>query len=147
MWFRPRKARMDVPESLETLLPAGSSDQQLMDSNTYRRLTVPVPESNRRLPAPDGVAGGVDLRYLAPGARLEITTKNTVYTVVAQGNGSFSVSGHPEHCPTPRAVRDIGSVLITGAVYDRFLAPGMRMEYRAEGRRVFTSRVVSIQGA
>jgi hypothetical protein len=41
-------------------------------------------------------------------------------------------------------VVSVGSVLLTGAVCDGYLAPGMRMEFRVGTRRVFTSRLLSV---
>lgn len=90
------------------------------------------------------VEGGVDLRPMAPGAMIEAKTKNSLYTIRIGTSGRILLSGHPEHCPELTEVLSVGAVLLTGSVCDGYLAPGMRMEFRVGARRVFTSRLLSV---
>jgi hypothetical protein len=90
------------------------------------------------------VEGGVDLRGLVAGAVVEARTKNSVYEIRIGEQGRILLAGHAEHCPTPTEVVSVGSVLLTGAVCDGYLAPGMRMEFRVGERRVFTSRLTGV---
>lgn len=92
----------------------------------------------------DRVEGGVDLRPLTAGTVVEARTKNSVYTIKLGDSGEILLAGHAEHCPQLTPVVSVGSVLLTGAVCDNYLAPGMRMEFRVGARRVFTSRLVSV---
>lgn len=92
----------------------------------------------------DRVEGGLDLQALSPGSVVEARTKNSVYTIRIADGGRVLLAGHPEHCPQPTEVVSVGSVLMTGAVCDGYLAPGMRMEFRVGARRVFTSRLLSV---
>ena len=94
--------------------------------------------------AREGVEGGVDLRGLLAGAVVEARTKNSVYEIRIGEQGRILLAGHAEHCPTPTEVVSVGSVLLTGAVCDGYLAPGMRMEFRVGERRVFTSRLTGV---
>jgi hypothetical protein len=90
------------------------------------------------------VEGGVDLRGLTAGAVVEARTKNSLYQIRIGERGRILLAGHAEHCPTPTEVVSVGSVLLTGAVCDGYLAPGMRMEFRVGERRVFTSRLTGV---
>ncbi|MBI2686150.1 MAG: hypothetical protein HYX27_07530 [Acidobacteria bacterium] len=92
----------------------------------------------------DRVEGGLDLRPLTAGTVVEARTKNSVYTIKLGDGGELLLAGHAEHCPQLTPVLSVGSVLMTGAVCDSYLAPGMRMEFRVGARRVFTSRLVSV---
>ena len=94
--------------------------------------------------ARERVEGGVDLRGLLAGAVVEARTKNSVYEIRIGEQGRILLAGHAEHCPTPTEVVSVGSVLLTGAVCDGYLAPGMRMEFRVGERRVFTSRLTGV---
>lgn len=99
----------------------------------------------RRIVARERVEGGVDLRPLPKGSVVEARTKNSTYTIQLGESGTILLSGHAEHCPEPTSVLSVGSVLLTGSVCDGYLAPGMRMEFRVGTRRVFTSRLTSVQ--
>jgi len=100
--------------------------------------------SRRDSMARERVEGGVDLQALSGGAVVEARTKNSVYSIRIGEGGRILLAGHPEHCPEPTQVVSVGSVLLTGAVCDGYLAPGMRMEFRVGTRRVFTSRLLSV---
>ncbi|MFN0105418.1 MAG: hypothetical protein ACKV2U_25435 [Bryobacteraceae bacterium] len=113
------------------------------DSGLTRRIAVPEnvevgSMGSRRLD------GGLDLCTLPAGTVVESRTRNSVYTIRLEEGGGILIAGHPEHCPGLTAVQTLGSVLVTGEISDRRLAPGFRMEFRVGPRRVFTSRVVEV---
>lgn len=122
---------------------AGQSE--IPSDMTVANLTVSGIAGTRREPhARERIEGGVDLRQLSSGAVVEARTKNSIYTVQLGEGGQLMLTGHAEHCPVPTEVVSVGSVLLTGAVCDGYLAPGMRMEFRVGARRVFTSRLLSV---
>ena len=88
--------------------------------------------------------GGVDLRKLKSGTVLEVQTKNSTYTVIPQASGEMMIWGHPEYCPEPTLVTGLGSAYVTGFFRDGYLAPGMRLSFPSEGRRVSTSRILAV---
>jgi hypothetical protein len=75
------------------------------------------------------VHGGVELRNLAFGAIVEVTTRNHTYTVENQGNGEVLISGHPKYCPEPVLVRFHGSTWGTPMIRNRYIGREMRMEF------------------
>jgi hypothetical protein len=103
-------------------------------------------EERWRSPFPP-CGNGLDLRKLPSGTVVLAQTKNTTYRIEVGTNGEMLLQGHPEHCPEPVATLSLGSVPITGMIHDRYLAEGMRMEFRIGERRVFTSRVISLRVA
>jgi hypothetical protein len=98
-----------------------------------------------RVERPAEVTGGVDLQGLGEGAVVEVSTLNSVYRIRVGEAGRVFVAGHPEHCPEMVEARGVGAVMATGGTWDRYVAPGMRMELRLGERRVFTSRVVGVR--
>lgn len=117
----------------------------MVDSGMTLRAEIPQSGELRRLSSARDLPGGVDLRKLGPGAVVEARTKNSVYTVRLEEGGGISLAGHPDHCPQMTPVVSVGSVLTTGEICDGYLAPGMRMEFRVAGRRVFTSRLGDVR--
>jgi hypothetical protein len=111
------------------------------EGQTIRPAAAPA----RRVAPPEGVTGGVDLRGLGEGTVLEVSTRNSVYRLQVGDAGRVFVTGHAEHCPELVEATAIGSVMVTGVIYDRYVAPGMRMELKLGERRVFTSRVVGVR--
>ena len=89
--------------------------------------------------------GGIELKQLKPGTVLEVQTKNNTYTVIPQASGEMLIWGHPEYCPEPTPTTGLGATYLTGLFRDGYLAPGMRLSVPSGGRRVSTSRIISIQ--
>lgn len=89
--------------------------------------------------------GGIDLSQIHPGTILEIQTKNNSYTVIPQLSGEMLIWGHPQYCPEPMLTTGLGSAYITGEVRQGYVGPGMRLTFPTEGRRVLTSRIVSLR--
>ena len=105
--------------------------------NTHRsgrasKLFVPHPnlddEVNANLVRSD-IEGGVYLNDLSEGAVLEVETQNHEYTIVVRGRGTELISGHPQYCPDPVAVRIAGSTWGGSMLKARFCrtrnAPGI----------------------
>lgn len=89
--------------------------------------------------------GGLCLGDLRPGYLLEIRTRNNTYTVLPQPSGDAVIWGHPEYCPEPTLVTNLGSAYVTGVFRENYFGPGLRLNFRVDGRGVSTSRIVSIQ--
>ena len=123
----------------------GAESLTMIDSGMTLRAEITQSGESRRLSSARDLPGGVDLRLLGPGAVVEARTKNSVYTVRLEEGGGISLAGHPDHCPEMTPVVSVGSVLTTGEICDGYLAPGMRMEFRLGGRRVFTSRLGEVR--
>ncbi len=88
--------------------------------------------------------GGLELSKLRPGTILEVRTKNNTYTVIPQAGGSVTMWGHPEYCPEPITLNGVGAAYVTGVFRDGYLAPGMRLSFPSDGKRVNTSRIIEI---
>lgn len=88
--------------------------------------------------------GGIELRGIRPGTVLEVNTKNSTYTVIPQASGAMLIWGHPDYCPEPTLVSGLGSAYVTGLFREGYLGPNMRLTFPIGGRRVSTSRIVSI---
>lgn len=89
--------------------------------------------------------GGIELAALRPGTILEVKTRNHTYTVIPQEDGEVTVWGHPEYCPEPVTLRGVGASYMSGLFREGYLAPEMRFTFPVEGKRVSTSRIVSIE--
>jgi len=89
--------------------------------------------------------GGIDLRQVKAGTVLEVQTKNNVYTVIPQASGEMMIWGHPEYCPDPTLIKGLGSAYVTGLFREGYLGPGMRLSFPSGGKRISTSRIVSIE--
>lgn len=88
---------------------------------------------------------GLDLTSLTANTVIIARTRNTVYTIQVDAGGRIRMMGSPDHCPDWTAIDSLGTVLLTGAIRDRWLEPGMRMEFRVGARRVFTSRLAEVE--
>lgn len=75
------------------------------------------------------IDGGVELRNLATGAVVEVTTRNHTYTLENRGDGEVLISGHPTFCPDPVLVRFHGSTWGTPMIRGRYIGREMRMEF------------------
>ncbi|MFN0104452.1 MAG: hypothetical protein ACKV2U_20490 [Bryobacteraceae bacterium] len=90
------------------------------------------------------VEGGIELGQIRPGIILEVHTRNSTYTVIPQASGQL-VWGHPEYCPQPTLVTGLGATYENGHFREGYLAPGTRLSFPIDGRRVSTSRIVAIR--
>jgi len=88
--------------------------------------------------------GGIEFSQLRPGTILEVRTKNTAYTVIPQADGGATIWGHPEYCPEPVTLKGVGASYVTGLFREGYLAPGMRLSFPIDGKRVNTSRITEI---
>ena len=93
------------------------------------------------------IEGGVYLDDLSEGAVLEVETQNHEYTIVVRGRDTELISGHPEYCPDPVAVRIAGSTWGGSMLKTRFVGRGMRLEFQHPNyRTITTSPIVDIRG-
>lgn len=118
----------------------------MADSGFYNsNVTLPnVTDSGLHLPF--DAEGGIELSQIRPGTILEVQTRNNAYTVIPQESGEMLIWGHPQYCPDPILTTGLGSAYVTGVVRQGYVGPGMRLTFPTEGRRVLTSRIVSLRG-
>lgn len=80
------------------------------------------------------IDGGVFLSRLAPGTKLEVQTKNTLYRieVVEGGSGKVEIQGHPRYCPDPTPARIHGSIWGGSMLKMNFIGRGMNLEFSTD---------------
>ena len=94
------------------------------------------------------IEGGVCLDDLSDGVQLEVETQNRWYTILIRDRGQELISGHPQYCPEPVAVRIAGSTWGGSMLKLRFIGRGMRLEFmHPTHRRIVTSRIVDIRAS
>ncbi|HLH43463.1 MAG TPA: hypothetical protein VKV74_10780 [Bryobacteraceae bacterium] len=92
------------------------------------------------------IEGGVDLRNLTPGSVISIRTTNHLYRIEVVEEDTALISGHPEFCPDPVAVRIHGSTWGGSMLRVRFVGRGMHLEFEHPvHKRIVTSRILDIQ--
>jgi hypothetical protein len=88
----------------------------------------------------------VDCKILAPGALVDVETKNSHYHIELLGGNAIRISGHPEYCPTPVDGKLQGSSDKAGIIEPGFIGRGMHLRFMVDDRRpVTTSRVVRVR--
>jgi hypothetical protein len=95
------------------------------------------------------IEGGVYLKDLAQGSKLEVQTQHRRYTVVNCGDGWVLISGHPKFCPHPLLVSLLGSNWGGTMLKVRFIGRGMYLEFKHPeyGTPIITSRIIGIEEA
>jgi hypothetical protein len=94
------------------------------------------------------IEGGVCLDDLSEGVQLEVETQNRWYTILIREPGQELISGHPQYCPEPVAVRIAGSTWGGSMLKLRFIGRGMRLEFsHPTYHRIITSRIVDIRAS
>jgi hypothetical protein len=94
------------------------------------------------------IEGGVRLDDLSAGAVLEVETQNHWYTILIRDRGMELISGHPQYCPDPVAVRIAGSTWGGSMLKLRFIGRGMHLEFwHPVFRTIITSRILDIRAA
>lgn len=74
--------------------------------------------------------GGVDMKKMAIGSRIEILTRGDRYVIEKRSDGYY-ISGHPDLCPKPTKITYFGSVWGDGtSIINQFAGRGMRLEFR-----------------
>lgn len=92
------------------------------------------------------IEGGVSLDELFVGARLEVQTKNTLYTIENRGDGKVLISGNDKICPEPVLVGFQGSTWGTPMCKLHYIGRGMFMEFHHPTLgRITTTRVKDIR--
>ncbi len=76
------------------------------------------------------IEGGLDLRHLARPALVEVSTQNTRYRLVMEGDNEAWIEGHPQFCPEPVLVEIAGSNWGGSMIKAHYLGRGMHMEFR-----------------
>jgi len=89
--------------------------------------------------------GGVELANVPPGLMLEVRTRNHTYTIIPQPSGKAMIWGHPELCPEPIEVAEVGSTAGGYVVREGYLCPDMKLVFRHNDRPVKTSRIVGVR--
>jgi hypothetical protein len=88
----------------------------------------------------------VDCRSLAPGALIDVETKNRRYHIECLGGSVIRISGHPDFCPTATNGELQGSSDKTGSVEPGLIERGRYLKFIvAERLPVTTSRVVRVR--
>ena len=96
------------------------------------------------LAAAAGVVGGVRRQELESGDRVIVSTKNSVYSLIVRGDGSFEVSGgwFEREGSGPTTVEVLGCTAGGHALFtDHIAAPGLFLEF-ADGLRTTRIRTV-----
>ena len=75
------------------------------------------------------IEGGVRLKDLPPGSRLQVTTRNTCYQLLVLIGNMALITGHPLYCPRPVVVRIHGSTWGGSMLKLEFIGRGMHMEF------------------
>jgi hypothetical protein len=88
--------------------------------------------------------GGVTLDSLPHGTILEVATRNHTYTLIPQESGETLIWGHPRYCPEPVLLAGVGASYLNGVFREGYIGNGMRLNFPHEGKRVHTSRIISI---
>ena len=91
-----------------------------------------------------GVVGGVRRRDLEPGDRVIVSTKNSVYSLIARADGSFDVSGgwFEREGSGTATVEILGCTAGGHALFtDHIAAPGLFLEF-VDGLRTTRIRTV-----
>lgn len=91
-----------------------------------------------------GVVGGLRRRDLDPGDRVIVSTKNSVYSLIVRGDGSFEVSGgwFERQGPGVVTIEILGCTAGGHALLtDHVAAPGLFLEF-ADGLRTTRIRTV-----
>lgn len=90
-------------------------------------------EINRNL-AKSEIEGGVFLSKLAPGTKLKVQTRNTLYRieVVEGGSGKVEIQGHSRYCPDPTPARIHGSTWGGSMLKMNFIGRGMNLEFSTD---------------
>ena len=123
-------------------MPTGSSKT---NPNLFRPLPVFSDEINRNIVQSE-VEGGVYLKDLPDGSRIEVTTENRDYHLTMATDGKALISGHPTFCPQPILVNIQGSSWGGSMLKVAYIGRGMHLEFQhPEYRTVTTSRIVEIR--
>ena len=123
-------------------MPTGSSKT---NPNLFRPLPVFSDEINRKIVQSE-VEGGVYLKDLPKGSRIEVTTENRDYHLTMAADGKAMISGHPRFCPQPILVNIQGSSWGGSMLKVAYIGRGMHLEFQhPEYRTVTTSRIVEIR--
>ena len=123
--------------------------ERASSSNTVVNLFRPLPvfsdEINRNIVRSE-VEGGVFLKDLPEGSRLEVRTENRASLIVTCGGSKALISGHPELCPDPVMVSIHGSSWGGSMLKMGYIGRGMHLEFRHPAFRIVTtSPILEIQ--
>lgn len=97
-------------------------------------------EINRNI-AQSEIDGGVYLKNIPEGQKLDIETQNRHYTLVKK-QGKVFLWGHPVYCALPMEVRLNGSTWSGSMLKVGFIGRGMRLEVVLSDGRVMTTSII-----
>ena len=86
----------------------------------------------------------VDCQSLAPGALVDVETRNRHYRIECLGGSAIRISGHPDLCPTPEPATLQGSSDNAG-VTESLISPGRYLQFVLQDRPVTTTRVMKVR--
>jgi hypothetical protein len=125
------------PNSLDIEKKADEFEEFMKSPNLSDSIKEKVAESS--------IEGGADITKMKPGDALKIMTKSREYTLQKTDTG-FTISGHPEFCPTPTEAVINGSTWgHGGSIKIDFVGRGMCLEYTIAGKLFYTSTIQDIQ--
>lgn len=78
------------------------------------------------------IEGGVFLRDVPDGGKLEVETKSRVYTIHKIADRDYRISGHPKYCPGPTRAYITGSTFGGSLLKAGFIGRGMRLEFSTD---------------
>ena len=103
------------------------------------------PEINRNIVESE-LAGGVCLRRLPLGTKLEVKTKHNVYTIHWDSSDDAVIHGHPKFCPQPVRAKIHGSTWGGSMIWSQFIGRGMHLEFVIPALgRITTSAIEEIR--
>jgi hypothetical protein len=89
--------------------------------------------------------GGIELDKLAPGTRIEAQTRNTLYKIVAKGDGTFDIQGGT-YFPQCINARIAGSTWGGSMLKIKWLGIDMHMElYHPQDGKITTTAVRTLK--
>ncbi len=92
------------------------------------------------------IEGGVHLREVASRTLLFIQTRNRTYTMMVLDGRHALLSGHPEYCVEPTAVRINGCTWGGSMIWSGFIGRGMFLEFHHPVHGdVRTTRILDIR--
>jgi len=88
----------------------------------------------------------VEYANLPPGSRVDVETKNRLYSIECLGGSSMRISGHPDYCPTPVAGHLQGAADKHGLIEPGLIGRGKYLRFLLDDHRpVTTSRVLHVR--
>lgn len=91
------------------------------------------------------IDGGVWLKDLAIGKKLQVQTKNTQYLIEKVGEKEYLISGNQKYCPEPVKATITGSTFGGSILKCGFIGRDMHLEFYVPGHEYSPITTTSIQ--